>query len=300
MAESSSVEIVEVSARDGLQNEKEILPSATKIELINRALDCGFKRLEVASFINPRRVPQMADAEEVISGLQKRDGTCFIGLVLNQRGAERALITNIDELGAVVCASDGFAMANQGQTSAQSAEIANEIVTMAKSAGKTAQITISTAFGCPFDGLTDPDWVVELCAIIAQSNPREIALADTIGVATPFEVKNLFEKVKPVVGNIPLRAHFHNTRNTGIANAYAAFEAGVRILDSSLGGLGGCPFAPNATGNIPTEDLVYMLSRANIITNINMEKMVETGLWLSEIMGRQLPAMLPRAGLYPK
>lgn len=295
----SGVEIVEVAPRDGLQNEAEILPTATKLALINRAIDCGFKRIEVASFVNPRRVPQMADAEAVVSALPQNNGVTYIGLALNERGAERALQTNIHEIGAVVCASDGFAMANQGQTSAQSADVANNIVAMAKGAGKSTQITISTAFGCPFDGPTNQDWVVELAAIIASSNPREIALADTIGVATPFEVLALFEKVKAVVGNIPLRAHFHNTRNTGIANAYAAYQAGVRIIDSSLGGLGGCPFAPNATGNIPTEDLVYMLSRAGIETGIDLDKMIETGLWLSGIMGRQLPAMLPRAGKFP-
>jgi hydroxymethylglutaryl-CoA lyase len=293
------VEIVEVSPRDGLQNEPEILSSVTKIALINRAIDCGFKRIEVASFVNPRRVPQMADAEAVVEALPQDNGVTYIGLALNERGAERALHTNIHEVGAVVCASDGFAMANQGQTSAQSADVANNIVAMTKSAGKAAQITISTAFGCPFDGPTNQDWVVELAAIVAQSKPREIALADTIGVATPFEVSALFEKVRAVVGEIPLRAHFHNTRNTGIANAYAAYQAGVRIIDASLGGLGGCPFAPNATGNIPTEDLVYMLSREGIDTGIDIDRMIETGLWLSEIMGRQLPAMLPRAGKFP-
>lgn len=295
----SGVEIVEVSPRDGLQNEPEILPTATKLALINRAIECGFKRIEVASFVNPRRVPQMADAEAVVSALPQNNGVTYIGLALNERGAERALPTNVHEIGAVVCASDGFAMANQGQTSAQSADVANNIVAMAKAAGKAAQITISTAFGCPFDGPTSQEWVVELAAIIASSNPREIALADTIGVATPFEVTKLFEKVKAVVGDIPLRAHFHNTRNTGIANAYAAYQAGVRIIDSSFGGLGGCPFAPNATGNIPTEDLVYMLSRAGIGTGIDLDKMIETGLWLTGTMGRQLPAMLPRAGKYP-
>ena len=293
------VEIVEVSPRDGLQNESEILPTSTKLALINRAIDCGFKRIEVASFVNPRRVPQMADAEAVVEALSMDNGVTYIGLALNERGAERALQTNVHEIGAVVCASDGFAMANQGQTSAQSADVANNIVQMSKAAGKSAQITISTAFGCPFDGPTSQEWVVELAAIIAGSNPREIALADTIGVATPFEVTSLFEKVKAVIGDVPLRAHFHNTRNTGLANAYAAYQAGVRIIDASLGGLGGCPFAPNATGNIPTEDLVYMLLRAGIQTGIDMDKMIASGLWLSDIMGRQLPAMLPRAGKFP-
>lgn len=295
----SSVEIIEVSPRDGLQNEPEIIATAQKIDLINRAIECGFRRIEVASFVNPRRVPQMADAEAVIDGLDFTNDTTYIGLVLNERGAERAFLTKVHELGAVACASNGFAMKNQGQTSEQSAHIAANIVAMAKNEQRSAQITISTAFGCPFDGETDPDWVVEIARICAAANPREIAIADTIGVAVPSQVTNLCQKVKSAIGDIPLRAHFHNTRNTGIANAWAAYEAGATVLDSSLGGLGGCPFAPNATGNIPTEDLVYMLSRSGVDCNINLEKMVETGHWLSAVMGRQLPAMLPRAGLFP-
>lgn len=292
------VEIIEVSPRDGLQNEPEIISTENKIALINRALDLGIKRIEVASFVNPKRVPQMADAEDVIAGLDfKRDAT-YIGLVLNERGAERALQTNVHELGAVACASDGFAMRNQGQTSIESANIAANIVKMAHDAGRTGQVTISTSFGCPFDGPTDPKHVVEIVKILAAANPREIALADTIGVAVPAQVSALIEMVKPNLGDIPLRAHFHNTRNTGIANAWAAYQGGVRILDSSLGGLGGCPFAPKATGNIPTEDLAYMLFKSGIEIGLDMEKLIDTGLWLEGIMGKKLPAMLPNAGMY--
>ncbi len=294
-----AVEIIEVSPRDGLQNEDQIISTENKIALINRAIACGLKRIEVASFVNPKRVPQMADGEAVIGGLDFQNKVTYIGLVLNERGAERALNTKIHELGAVVCASDGFAIRNQGQTSKESAEIAKKIVAMAKSAGKSAQITISTAFGCPFDGETDPQWVVQLCENIAQCEPREIALADTIGVATPKQVKELFDLIKPKIGNIPMRAHFHNTRNTGIANAWAAYEAGVRIIDSSMGGLGGCPFAPNATGNIPTEDLYYMLSRSGIETGLNSLNIIETGIWLEDLMQKKLPAMFPKAGIFP-
>lgn len=292
------VEIIEVSPRDGLQNEPEIISTQNKIALINRALDLGIKRIEVASFVNPKRVPQMADAEDVIAGLDfSRDAT-YIGLVLNERGAERALQTKVHELGAVACASDGFAMRNQGQTSIESANIAANIVKMAHDAGRTGQVTISTAFGCPFDGPTDPEHVVEIVKILAAAKPREIALADTIGVAVPAQVSALIEMVKPHLGDIPLRAHFHNTRNTGIANAWAAYSSGVRILDSSLGGLGGCPFAPKATGNIPTEDLAYMLFKSGIEIGLDMEKLIDTGLWLEGIMGKKLPAMLPHAGMY--
>lgn len=292
------VEIIEVSPRDGLQNEAQIISTENKIALINRALDLGIKRIEVASFVNPKRVPQMADAEDVIAGLNFSSDATYIGLVLNERGAERALQTNVHELGAVACASDGFAMRNQGQTSIESAHIAANIVKMAQSAGRTGQVTISTAFGCPFDGPTDPTHVVELVKILAAAKPREIALADTIGVAVPAQVSALIEMVKPHLGDIPLRAHFHNTRNTGIANAWAAYQGGVRILDSSLGGLGGCPFAPKATGNIPTEDLAYMLFKSDVNIGLDMEKLIETGLWLESIMGKKLPAMLPQAGMY--
>ncbi len=292
------VEIIEVSPRDGLQNEPEIISTQNKIALINRALDLGIKRIEVASFVNPKRVPQMADAEDVIAGLDFSRNATYIGLVLNERGAERALQTKVHELGAVACASDGFAMRNQGQTSIESAHIAANIVKMAQSAGRTGQVTISTAFGCPFDDPTDPAHVVEIVKILAAAKPREIALADTIGVAVPAQVSALIEMVKPHLGDIPLRAHFHNTRNTGIANAWAAYQGGVRILDSSLGGLGGCPFAPKATGNIPTEDLAYMLFKSGIEIGLDMEKLIETGLWLESIMGKKLPAMLPHAGMY--
>ena len=292
------VEIIEVSPREGLQNEPEIISTQNKIALINRALDLGIKRIEVASFVNPKRVPQMADAEDVIAGLDYTRDATYIGLVLNERGAERALQTKVHELGAVACASDGFAMRNQGQTSIESAHIAANIVKMAHDAGRTGQVTISTAFGCPFDGPTDPKHVVEIVKILAAANPREIALADTIGVAVPAQVSALIEMVKPHLGDIPLRAHFHNTRNTGIANAWAAYSSGVRILDSSLGGLGGCPFAPKATGNIPTEDLAYMLFKSSIEIGLDMEKIIETGLWLEGIMGKKLPAMLPHAGMF--
>ena len=296
----SAVEIIEVSPRDGLQNEPEIISTQNKIALINHALDCGLKRIEVASFVNPKRVPQMADAEAVIEGLDFAKNATYIGLVLNERGAERALLTKVHELGAVACASDGFAIRNQGQTSLESANIAARIVQMALQNGKSGQVTISTAFGCPFDGETDPYHVAEIVKILAQSGAREIAIADTIGVATPSKVKELIEIIKPHLNGIPLRAHFHNTRNTGIANAWAAYEAGVRILDSSLGGLGGCPFAPKATGNIPTEDLAYMLSRSQINIGLDMNKVIDTGNWLVQMMGKKLPAMLPNAGLFPQ
>jgi hydroxymethylglutaryl-CoA lyase len=294
-----SVEIVEVGARDGLQNEKLIVSTEDKVALINRAVAAGIRRIETASFVNPRRVPQMADAEAVMAALPQRDDVTWIGLVLNERGAERALATKVHELGAVATASDGFGMANQAQTRTESVKAASAIVGMAKAAGRSAQVTISVAFGCPFDGEIDPDDVVAMAAELARAGPREIALADTIGVAVPAQVTDMFQRVKAVVGDIPLRAHFHNTRSTGIANAWAAWQAGAATLDASLGGLGGCPFAPNATGNIATEDLLYMLERSHVSTSVDLAAMIETAHWLEGVMGKPLPSMVSRAGGFP-
>ena len=291
-----AIEIVEVGARDGLQNEPDILPTATKVELIMRAIAAGVRRIETASFVNPARVPQMADAEAVMAALPDNDSVTYIGLVLNVRGAQRALATKVHQLGAVAIASDSFGIANQGQTSADSVAVAYEIVTLAKAAGRSGQVTISAAFGCPFEGAVAPDHVVAMARELAKAEPCEIALADTIGVAVPSQVKDLITKVRRVIGDIPLRAHFHNTRNTGLANAWAAFEAGVATLDSSFGGLGGCPFAPKATGNIPTEDLVYLLDRSGVDCGLNLDQLIETGRWLTGIMKRPLPAMVTRAG----
>jgi hydroxymethylglutaryl-CoA lyase len=295
----NSVEIVEVGARDGLQNEPDILPTEKKVALIQAAIAAGVRRIETASFVNPRRVPQMADAEAVMEALPDTDLVTYIGLVLNERGAERALATRVHELGAVAVASDGFAMRNQGQTSLESVDVANAIVAMAKAAGRSGQVTISAAFGCPFDGEVDPDHVVAMAEALAKAGPREIGLADTIGVAVPSQVKALVTRVQAVIGTIPIRAHFHNTRNTGLANAWAAYEAGAFTLDSSLGGLGGCPFAPKATGNIPTEDLLYLLHRSGVATGIDLDAMIETGQWLTGVMGRPLPAMVTKAGNFP-
>lgn len=294
------IEIVEVGARDGLQNEPEVLPTETKVALIERAIEAGVRRIETASFVNPTRVPQMADAEAVMALLPHRADVTYIGLALNERGAERALATQIHEVGAVAVASDTFGVRNQGQTSRESIAISQRIVAMSKAANRSAQVTISVAFGCPFEGEISQDHVVAMAREIASCAPREIAIADTIGVAVPAQVRRLFAAVREAIGpDIPLRAHFHNTRNTGLANAWAAFEAGAATLDSSLGGLGGCPFAPNATGNIPTEDLIYLLERSGVHTGLDLERLLDAGRWLTTIMGRPLPAMTTRAGAFP-
>lgn len=294
------IEIVEVGPRDGLQNEPEIISLENKKALIERAVAAGVRRVEVASFVNPKRVPQMAGAEELIAALSKRDDVTTIGLVMNMRGAERALETDIDELGAVVIATDTFAIRNQKQTSDESVEVASEIIKMAKAAGREANVTIGASFGCPFEGEVAPQRVVAMAEKLAGAGPREIALADTIGVGDPWRVADVISRVRNALPHMPLRAHFHNTRNTGLANAYAAVNAGVSTLDASLGGIGGCPFAPAATGNIPTEDLVYMLERGGVETGIDLEELIRSAKWLSSVMNKTVPAMVSKAGGFPQ
>jgi hydroxymethylglutaryl-CoA lyase len=302
MQVTQTIEMVEVAARDGLQNEPGFFPTADKIELIERAIAAGSKRIEVASFVHPGRVPQMADAEAVCAALKRRDAAdvTYIGLVLNKRGALRALETHVHELGAVISASDGFGTRNQGRTADETVEDAVEIIRLAKQHGRSAQATISVAFGCPFDGEIAPERVAELARKVAQAGPREIGLGDTIGVAVPRQVKAVVAAVKTAAPGVPIRLHFHDTRNTAIANAWAGVEAGAATLDASIGGIGGCPFAPNATGNVATEDVQYMLQRSSIETGLKLDGLIETAKWLSGKMGRVLPGLVSRAGGFPK
>lgn len=296
----SKVELVEVGPRDGLQNEATIVSTADKAELVRRAIAYGARRIEVTSFVNPKRVPQLADAEQLVAMLPERDDVTYIGLVLNRRGAERALATGrIDELGAVCVTSDSFGIRNQGQTSDESLAAAMDIVALAKGEGRAAQITIATAFGCPFEGEVAIGRVVEMAKRAAEAGPREIALADTIGVGVPSQVSEMVGRVREAAGTLPVRVHFHNTRNTGLANLWAAVAEGAATVDASLGGLGGCPFAPGAAGNVPTEDSVYMLERGGIATGIDLAGTVEAARWLTGVMGRALPAMVSRAPGFP-
>ena len=295
-----SVEIVEVGPRDGLQNETVALDTAAKVEFINRAVAAGIRRIEVTSFVNPKRVPQMADAEDVLKALPRRADVRYVGLVLNRRGFERARAAGCSEIGMAVVASDTFNQRNQGATTDESVAAWLEIAAAARAAGMRAQVTISAAFGCPFEGEVPVTRVVELARRVAEGGPIEIALADTIGVGVPSQVTELIGLVRAAVPGVALRGHFHNTRNTGIANAYAAVEAGIAALDASIGGIGGCPFAPAATGNIPTEDLVYMLGRMGVATGIDLEALIVTGRWLQERLGRAVPGMLVKAGSFPK
>lgn len=297
---SLSIEFVEVGPRDGLQNESVQIATSDKLMLIARAIDAGARRIEVTSFVNPRKVPQLADAEAVCAGLPSRTDVTFIGLVMNARGAERAIATGrIGQLGAVAVASDQFAMANQGQTSDGSVDAAREIIAMARAEGLTAQATIGAAFGCPFEGEIAEDHVVAMAERIADAGPVEIALADTIGVGNPAHVARLVERVRRAINPLPVRVHFHNTRNTGLANVWAAVQAGATVVDASLGGLGGCPFAPGAAGNVPSEDVVYMLERAGVATGMDLDRLVDASGWLSQVIGRKLPGMVAHAPAFP-
>ncbi|MEQ1498133.1 MAG: hydroxymethylglutaryl-CoA lyase [Novosphingobium sp.] len=294
------IEFVEVGPRDGLQNEQQFVATADKLRLIEQALHYGVRRIEVASFVNPGKVPQMADAEAVCAGLPESSAT-FIALVLNARGAERALACGrIDQLGAVAVATDAFAMANQGQTSAGSVAAVGEIAGLARSAGKTVQATIAAAFGCPFSGEVDPAHVIAMAHELAALGLKEVALADTIGVADPARVSRLVTAVQAAIWPLPVRVHFHNTRGTGLANVWAAIGAGASVVDGSLGGLGGCPFAPGAAGNVASEDVAFMLDRAGIETGLDLPAMIAANHWLAGVMGRKLPGMAAQAPPFPK
>jgi hydroxymethylglutaryl-CoA lyase len=293
------LEIVEVGPRDGLQNEAVHVPTPVKLEFIGRALDAGIRRIEVGSFVSPRRVPQMADAEALFAGLPRREDVSFIGLVLNRAGFERAVAAGCGEIGMVVFTTDEFNRRNQGVASSESIRTWREIAAAAHAAGIRAQVTISAAFGCPFEGEVDASRVVGIARAVAEASPFEIAIADTIGVGVPGQVAEVFGRVAEALPGMALRGHFHNTRNTGLANAYAAVMAGASVLDASLGGLGGCPFAPAATGNIPTEDLVYMLGRMGIDTGIDLGRAIDAARWIEPHVGHPVPGMLGKAGTFP-
>ncbi|PAL25129.1 hydroxymethylglutaryl-CoA lyase [Sphingopyxis sp. GW247-27LB] len=300
MAENRTVEMVEVGPRDGLQNESAIVATADKAALVRRAIDYGARRIEVTSFVNPKKVPQLADADELVALLPDRDDVTYIGLVLNRRGAERALATGrIDELGAVCVTSDSFGIRNQGQSSDESLAAAIEIVGMARAAGRSGQITIATAFGCPFEGEVALARVVETAKRAADAAPREVALADTIGVGVPAQVAEMVGRVAEAIAPLPVRVHFHNTRGTGLANVWAAVGEGAATVDASLGGLGGCPFAPGAAGNVATEDVAYMLERSGVATGLMLPAAVDAAHWLAGVMDRPLPAMVSRAPAFP-
>ena len=292
------VTIVEVSPRDGLQNEAVFLPTEDKVELIGRLVAAGARRVEAVSFAHPRLVPAMADAEAVMERVPRAAGVSYAGLVLNRRGLDRALDSGVDEVNVVV--SDTFSRRNQNTGTDESMRAAAEVLGRARAEGLFTTLTLATSFGCPFEGEVDPARVVALAAEGAAAGAHELCLADTIGAGVPSQVRDLVARTRDAVGaEPPLRFHFHNTRNTGFANAVTAVELGVRVLDASAGGIGGCPFAPRATGNIATDDLVFLLERMGLDTGYDLEALLPTAAFLSERLGHEVPALLPRAGTFP-
>jgi isopropylmalate/homocitrate/citramalate synthase len=290
------VMLCDVGPRDGLQNDAAILPPAVRAELCRRLAATGLPRVEAASFVHPKLVPQMAGAEDVFAELPGDGDTVFAALVLNAKGLERAVAAGAREIHYAYPLTDTFAERNQNTTVAAAAETAAAIVADAHAAGLRATVTLAVAFGCPFEGEVDPGVVVNHAGAAAAAGADEVVLADTIGVAVPGQIARV---VRGTAGTVPLGLHLHNTRNTGYANAIAGLEHGVTVLDASVGGLGGCPFAPRATGNIATEDLLYLLDREGIQSGVDLDALVGVSEWLSGVLGRELPGLVHRAGPFP-
>ena len=297
MTASATVTVCEVGPRDGLQNEPDVLEPEVRAELVGRLVAAGLRSVEAASFVDPRRVPQMAGAEEVVAELDRADGVVYAGLALNERGYERLIAAGLDEVRFAFGATESFNRRNQNASLEESLEAALRVVERARADGLRSGITLSVAFGCPFEGEVEVGRVVELASRIAAARPDSLFVADTIGVATPARVRELVGRIGGL--GVQVGGHFHNTRNTGYANALAALDAGAAILDASIGGLGGCPFAPRATGNVATEDLVYLLHGEGIDTGIDLAALVEVSMWLEDLLGRRLDGLLYRAGAFP-
>ncbi|MCU0278640.1 MAG: hydroxymethylglutaryl-CoA lyase [Candidatus Nanopelagicales bacterium] len=293
----SPITIVEVGPRDGLQNEAVVFDTDAKVDFINRCLAAGVQRIEVASFVNPKRVPQMADAEAVLDRLHP-DVASYIGLVLNERGFARAMATQVDEVNLVVMVTDTFSLKNQGMDTAAAIDAVAAVAPRAKDAGLPVSVTLSASFGCPYEGEVEVSRLVDVAQQVAAAGIDELAIADTIGVAVPKDVHQRVSAVREAV-DVPLRVHVHNTRNSGYASALAAAEAGVGVLDASLGGIGGCPFAPRATGNIATEDLVYALERSGFDTGLDLDELCRASEWLGQQLGRPTPGLVAKAGGFP-
>lgn len=296
------IEILEVSPRDGLQNDPTLVSTRDKLKLILGAVNAGARRIEATSFVNPRKVPQMADAGELMAALRgdhdlRAKGVRLSGLALNLRGAERALAADVDELNFVVVASETFNQRNNGcaiEGTLQQMEAA------ARASSVPLSVTIAAAFGCPFEGEVDRQRVIALATAASEAGACEIALADTIGVADPLAVEDLLSLVAVAAPQAALRCHFHNTRNTGVANAFAAWRAGAKTLDASIGGIGGCPFAPRAAGNISTEDVIYMFQRMGVATGYDLSALIDLNQWLGVVLKTELPSMVARSGGFPK
>ena len=289
--------VCDVGPRDGLQNEDRVLDPKVRAELCDRLAAAGLKRIEAASFVNPKLVPQMAGAEEVMAALQRRPGTVYAGLALNEKGYERAMAARVDEVHYAFAATDEFGRRNQNAGVEEGLKTALTLVARARADNMPITVTVSVAFGCPFEGPVPPQRVLGLVERLMAAAPDEICLADTIGVGVPSQVKELVGGARRLGARVG--AHFHNTRNTGYANAVAAIEEGAVSLDASVGGAGGCPFAPKATGNVATEDLAYLLRGLGVDTGIDLEALIACSRWLGERLGKELPGMVARAGDYP-
>ena len=290
------VTICDVGPRDGLQNQPVTLEPAVRAELVDRLAATGIPRIEAVSFVNPKLVPQMADAEEVVAALSRREGVVVAGLALNERGYDRLRDSGLDEVHFALAATDEFNRRNAGATVEEGIAAGERIVERAIVDGIRSTVTIGVAFGCPFEGAVDPGRVAELAARFAAAGTDEIVVADTVGVGVPRQARDLVERLLPL--GLPVGVHLHNTRNNGFANAYAALEAGATVFDASIGGIGGCPFAPRATGNIATEDLVYLLHGQGVETGIDLGALIAVAQWLEAQLGRELEGQVYKAGTF--
>ena len=286
--------VSDVGPRDGLQNESVTLSPSERAGLCEQLMAAGVRAVEAASFVNPKLVPQMAGAEEVIAGIHRREGAVLSGLALNERGFDRALAAGVDEIHYAFPVTDTFAQRNQNTTVAGGIATSRRLVERARQEGVPITVTLIVAFGCPFEGRVEPAYVLRVVDQVMHAAPDALVVADTIGVGVPSQTRELIQGLVRL--GVVAGGHFHNTRNTGLANAAAALDAGATLLDASVGGTGGCPFAPRATGNIPTEDLVYMLHGMGVKTGIDLEALMETSRWLGRRLGKELPAMVTRAG----
>jgi isopropylmalate/homocitrate/citramalate synthase len=286
---AAAVTICDVGPRDGLQNEAETLEPGVRAELVNRLAGTGLPKIEAVSFVNPARVPQMAGAEKVVAGIDRRHGVDYAGLVLNEKGYKRLAATDLDEVHFTLAATETFNQRNANRSVAESVEELARIPSE-----RPVSVSISVAFGCPFEGEVDPATVLRLAERCAEAGAEEVVFADTIGVGVPRQVRQLLGGTKSL--GVPVGVHLHDTRNTAVANAYAALEAGATVFESSVGGLGGCPFAPRASGNVATEDLVYLFHGEGIDTGVDLDALVGVAEWLAEVLGRQLPGRVYRAG----
>lgn len=302
----SRVTLVDVAARDGLQSEERIVSTADKVALVRRLETAGVRRAEVVSFVNPTRVPQMADARELMAALTTpgtlidRSAMSLAGLVLNARGLDGAIETGVDEINVVVVSTDTYATRNQSRTTAELVDTWHLVGERARSHGLRTTVTLAAAFGCPFEGELPDGRLESVARAILQVRPDEFALADSIGVAAPTDIERGIDVIRSLDGEVPLRCHFHNTRNTGLANVVAALRRGVSTFDASLGGIGGCPFAPDATGNVPTEDVLYLLHRMGVDTGIDLDAIIAIVPWLRTVIGHDTPALVSRAGNFPR